>query len=235
MRVTHFVPALVDNAYSNGDVAFSTRTVLFRHRPRHQPAQNVPGHNATDSTVGFHERRQSTESQRVQNLTWRINSRESNCNFVLAWDARSQSNKMRKYSAVMPDGPPAAPRLAESKLVANVYSHKLNKTHGCGLVRSSGIGLLGNRGLFSASVRACNVANVPGANPAPSRTWRAALNSPICTNCNARLTLFTFPLSPRVCPREETTTPSPSNNTSQSPWANRAQRSSNCFFGINPP
>ena len=75
----HSVPALVDDAYWNGDVAFSTRTA---HRPRHQPAQYFPSDNATDTTSRFPQRRQSTKSQCTQNLTWHISSRETNCNFM---------------------------------------------------------------------------------------------------------------------------------------------------------
>ena len=56
---------------------------------------------------------------------------------------------MRKCSAVMPDGPRAAPRLAERKLVANVSLKEVETTtRGCGSMRSSGMGLLGNGSLF---------------------------------------------------------------------------------------
>ena len=74
------------------------------------------------------------------------------------------SNRGWRCSTVMPDGPPAAPRLADLRLRANCVASNLNVDCGLWCTSSSGTGLNGTDGLFCGSLNDSNEV-VEGSNP----------------------------------------------------------------------
>ena len=130
-------------------------------------------------------------------------------NFSPTWKnalrSRSMSNNGCKCSTVIPDGPPAAPRLADLKFRQKPASSKLKSDRGSGLDNSLGSGVRGSRGRLDGSLNALRVASVPGSREDPSNTCRAADTSPMCTNASALLTFFSIPSSDLRCLRRRMT------------------------------
>ena len=71
----------------------------------------------------------------------------------------------------MPDGPPAAPRLADLKFRQNNFSSKLN-------IGTAGKSGMGSRGLAGRLFSSRRVSLFPGANSAPSNACRPEESSP---------------------------------------------------------
>ena len=98
------------------------------------------------------------------------------------------SNNGRKWSDVIPDGPPVAPRRAMRRFFAKRSGSNMNSGPRRSN-KSSGRGSRGTGGRFTGSESARRVACVPGARAAPSRARRPADNSTIWTNAWARSAL----------------------------------------------
>ena len=104
--------------------------------------------------------------------------------------SRGMSRRGCRCSTVIPEGPPAAPLLADLKFRQNPNSSKLKSACGSGLDNSLGSGVRGWRGRLVGSLNALRVASDPGARDDPSNACRAEETSPMCTNASALLTLF---------------------------------------------
>ena len=109
-----------------------------------------------------------------------------------AAESRSLSRRGKRCSDVMPDGPPAAPRLDIRRQMRNSSSSKSNVTSGSLRAISWLNSCHGKGGRRSGLVSSLDVVSVLGATSAPSRETRAADNSPIWTNDRALLASF-FP------------------------------------------
>ena len=127
---------------------------------------------------------------------------DGTCN---ALRSRGMSRSGCKCSTFIPDGPPAAPRLADLKFRQKPISSKLKSDRGSGLDNSLGTGVRGSRGRLDGSLSALRVASVPGAREDPSNACRAEDTSPMCTNASALLILFSIPSSDLRCLRRRMT------------------------------
>ena len=80
-----------------------------------------------------------------------------------------ESNSGRRCSLVMPEGPPAEPRLDDR----NVRKKRSSSTSNSGtkLRKSSGIGSHATLGRLTGFRNSCRAASLPGAKSAPSRAW----------------------------------------------------------------
>ena len=97
----------------------------------------------------------------------------------------SESRRLRKCSAVAPDGPAAAPRRAWRRLARNFSSDRISSGGAC--VRSAGgRGRAGSGGRRAGSRSCAKVAGVPGARGSAVRARAAADSSPRCARAAAR-------------------------------------------------
>ena len=97
-------------------------------------------------------------------------------------------------SAVIPDGPAAAPR-NDRKFLENCFSSNSNRRPGQNLSRSSGIWCLGTAGLRCSW---CNVCSLPGANASPSNACLPATILPFAPELQA---LAAHRSTSSCCPR----------------------------------
>ena len=114
----------------------------------------------------------------------------------VAWDNNSEScsspNTGWRWSAVLPEGPPAAPLLAVRKQMRNWDSSISKPTDGVDWITSSLNSWRGRGGLLPGFVNSLNVANVPGAICLSSAILHAN-NSQRWTRFLARSVLFSTP------------------------------------------
>ena len=88
---------------------------------------------------------------------------------IAAVSASDSRKGRRRWSAVIPDGPPATPRFAYRMFREKPSTSRLRGDPGWNSSTSAGIGSRGSAGLFDGSRRASNVFQFPGATGAPSR------------------------------------------------------------------
>ena len=190
MCATHSHPALVESVLERSSGFFGLLRHLFGNRPRNQPTDNVANDDPLTPPSGF---RNAVICPNLM-ASMITSGMFPLTRVIAAWTKRLESRSFskigNKWSAVMPDGPAAAPRLDFRRQVNNISRSKLNECSGSHLSISWLNPRLGIAGLLSGSVKTRRVACVPGARDAPSRACLAADNSPRLTRDRAQIALL---------------------------------------------
>ena len=120
MWATHSHPAFVVKAHWKGAVASSAfLATCFCHCPRHKTSHNISHDGLPHAPVWFPQRCQPSQSHPVQHLSWdgpcaKIDAARDNNS-----ESCSLSNIGWRWSAVIPEGPIAAPLHAARKQMRN--------------------------------------------------------------------------------------------------------------------
>ena len=182
MWATHSHEAFVVKAHWKGAGASSAFLATCFASPRHKTSHNIFHHDLPHAPVWFPQRGQPSQSHPVQHLSWvgpcaKIDAARDNNS-----ESCSLSNIGWRWSAVVPEGPPAAPLLTARKQMRNWDSSISKLTDGLDWITSSLNCWRGRGGLLSGFVSSLNVAI--------SNATLAADNSPRWTRVLARSALF---------------------------------------------
>ena len=160
----HSQPLLVDMAYWKGAVAACTSSIICWDIVRATNRLTMsPTTMPRTPPLGFWRAvmRPNRMASRTDVGTCALH------NLSPAWKkalrSRGMSRRGCRCSTVIPEGPPAAPLLADLTFRQNPNSSKLKSACGSGLDNSLGSGVRGWRGRLVGSLNALRVASDPGA------------------------------------------------------------------------